>query len=173
MVLKSYYVDEEPERRTFGIEDNINEYDPNRLGSLSDPLLIHANLATTISKPAKGGTTAVAISKNWLINRQSNPDGDLIQGFEIIETMARRLCLAPFMNRAREIYMNVQEQKSCSRRNREAMPAACLFVSCKENKLPRTLKETCSAASCNGGGGGLTMKEACTIGGYDRRDHES
>jgi hypothetical protein len=94
LVLISYYVDEEPEWRTFGIEDNINEYDPNHLGSLSDPLLTQANLATTISKPAKGGTTTVAISKNWLINRQSNPDGDLIQGFEIIETMARRLCLA-------------------------------------------------------------------------------
>jgi transcription initiation factor TFIIIB Brf1 subunit/transcription initiation factor TFIIB len=116
LVLISYYVDEEPEWRTFGIEDNINEYDPNHLGSLSDPLLTHANLATTISKPAKGGTTTVAISKNWLINRQSNPDRDLIQGFEIIETMARRLCFAPFMNRAREIYMNVQEQgKQCQR----------------------------------------------------------
>jgi len=42
------------EWRTFGSDDETGEHDPNRGGSLSNPLLTHTTLTATISKPAHG-----------------------------------------------------------------------------------------------------------------------
>jgi hypothetical protein len=68
LVLQPYRVDEKAEWRTFGSDDETGEHDPNRGGSLSNPLLTHTTLTATISKPAMGidtATTDVAVSKNW------------------------------------------------------------------------------------------------------------
>jgi transcription initiation factor TFIIIB Brf1 subunit/transcription initiation factor TFIIB len=68
LVLQPYCVDEKAEWRTFGSDDETGEHDPNRGGSLSNPLLTHTTLTATISKPAMGidnATTDVAVSKNW------------------------------------------------------------------------------------------------------------
>jgi len=68
LVLEPYFVDEKAEWRTFGNDDETDEHDPNRGGSLSNPLLTHTTLTATISKPAMGidtATTDVAVSNNW------------------------------------------------------------------------------------------------------------
>ncbi|KAL9331562.1 hypothetical protein ACSQ67_001172 [Phaseolus vulgaris] len=57
------------------------------------------------------------------------------------------------MDRANEIYKRVEDQKSSRGRNQDALLAACLYIACRQEDKPRTVKEICSVAN------GATKKE--------------
>lgn len=142
LVLDSYFIDESCEWRIFS--DDNNDEDPNRVGGRSNPLLIHSNLSTMISKP--NGAKGDFVTSKWQ-TYESNLDRTLMKGFETIGIMADRLGLvATIKDRANEIYKKMEDQKSRLERNRHAISAACLYIACRESKSPRTLKEICSAA---------------------------
>ncbi|PNX93208.1 transcription initiation factor IIB-like protein [Trifolium pratense] len=56
-------------------------------------------------------------------------------------------------DRANEIYKRVEDQKSSRGRNQDALLAACLYIACRQEDKPRTVKEICSIAN------GATKKE--------------
>ncbi|KAG6771256.1 transcription initiation factor IIB-2 isoform X1 [Populus alba] len=56
-------------------------------------------------------------------------------------------------DRANEIYKKVEDQKSSRGRNQDALLAACLYIACRQEDKPRTVKEICSVAN------GATKKE--------------
>ncbi|KAL5719907.1 hypothetical protein ACHQM5_012650 [Ranunculus cassubicifolius] len=56
-------------------------------------------------------------------------------------------------DRANEIYKKVEDQKSIRGRNQDAILAACLYIACRQEDKPRTVKEICSVAN------GATKKE--------------
>ncbi|XP_073525806.1 uncharacterized protein [Phyllobates terribilis] len=152
LVLESHSIDETSEWRTFANESNDN--DPVRVGGPTNPLLTDGGLSTVISKP--NGTTGDFLSSSlgrWQ-NRGSNPDRTLIAAFKTIATMADRLGLvATIKDRASEIYKKVEDQKSSRGRNQDAILAACLYIACRQEDKPRTVKEICSVAN------GATKKE--------------
>ncbi|MBA0642147.1 hypothetical protein Goklo_026590 [Gossypium klotzschianum] len=108
-------------------------------------------------------------------NRGSNPDRGLILAFKTIATMSDRRRLWDFeipslslticglslflemyrciLDRANEIYKKVEDQKSSRGRNQDALLAACLYIACRQEDKPRTVKEICSVAN------GATKKE--------------
>ncbi|KAJ6332072.1 hypothetical protein OIU76_010454 [Salix suchowensis] len=57
------------------------------------------------------------------------------------------------LDRANEIYKKVEDQKSSRGRNQDALLAACLYIACRQEDKPRTVKEICSVAN------GATKKE--------------
>ncbi|MBA0792689.1 hypothetical protein Gohar_017165 [Gossypium harknessii] len=61
--------------------------------------------------------------------------------------------LLPLKDRANEIYKKVEDQKSSRGRNQDALLAACLYIACRQEDKPRTVKEICSVAN------GATKKE--------------
>ncbi|XP_073261259.1 transcription initiation factor IIB-like [Populus alba] len=68
--------------------------------------------------------------------------------------MSDRLGLvATIKDRANEIYKKVEDQKSSRGRNQDALLAACLYIACRQEDKPRTVKEICSVAN------GATKKE--------------
>ncbi|KAJ8449838.1 hypothetical protein Cgig2_001494 [Carnegiea gigantea] len=152
LVLESHSIDETSEWRTFANESNDN--DPVRVGGPTNPLLTDGGLSTVISKP--NGTTGDYLSSSlgrWQ-NRGANPDRGLIQAFKTIATMADRLGLvSTIKDRASEIYKKVEDQKSSRGRNQDAILAACLYIACRQEDKPRTVKEICSVAN------GATKKE--------------
>ncbi|XP_057535236.1 transcription initiation factor IIB-2 [Amaranthus tricolor] len=152
LVLESHSIDETSEWRTFANESNDN--DPVRVGGPSNPLLSDGGLSTVISKP--NGTTGDYLSSSlgrWQ-NRGANPDRGLILAFKTIATMADRLGLvSTIKDRASEIYKKVEDQKSSRGRNQDAILAACLYIACRQEDKPRTVKEICSVAN------GATKKE--------------
>ncbi|KAL9237956.1 hypothetical protein vseg_012444 [Gypsophila vaccaria] len=152
LVLESHSIDETSEWRTFANESNDN--DPVRVGGPSNPLLTDGGLSTVISKP--NGTTGDYLSSSlgrWQ-NRGANPDRGLILAFKTIATMADRLGLvSTIKDRASEIYKKVEDQKSSRGRNQDAILAACLYIACRQEDKPRTVKEICSVAN------GATKKE--------------
>ncbi|XP_020537406.1 transcription initiation factor IIB-2 isoform X2 [Jatropha curcas] len=57
------------------------------------------------------------------------------------------------MDRANEIYKKVEDQKPLKGRNQDAILAACLYIACRQENKPRTVKEICSVVN------GPTKKE--------------
>ncbi|KAG6500672.1 hypothetical protein ZIOFF_040522 [Zingiber officinale] len=56
-------------------------------------------------------------------------------------------------DRANEIYKKIEDLKSIRGRNQDAILAACLYIACRQEDRPRTVKEICSVAN------GATKKE--------------
>ncbi|GMH29167.1 hypothetical protein Nepgr_031010 [Nepenthes gracilis] len=152
LVLESHSIDETSEWRTFANETGDN--DPVRVGGPSNPLLADGGLSTVISKPNGATGDFLTTSLGRWQNRGSNPDRSLIQAFKTIAIMADRLGLvATIKDRANEIYKKVEDQKPLRGRNQDAILAACLYIACRQEDKPRTVKEICSVAN------GATKKE--------------
>lgn len=152
LVLEAHSIDETSEWRTFS--DEAGEADPARVGGPTNPLLGDAGLSTLISKPngAAGDYPSASLGR-WQ-SRGSNPDRALLQAFKGIAIMADRLGLvATIKDQANEIYKKVEDQKPLRGRNLDAILAACLYIACRQEDKPRTVKEICSVAN------GATKKE--------------
>ncbi|CAO2837296.1 unnamed protein product [Amaranthus hypochondriacus] len=152
LVLEAHSIDEHSEWRTFANEAQDN--DPVRVGGPTNPLLTDGGLSTVISKPNGSSTEFLTSSLGRWQSRGSNPDRNLIQAFKSIATMADRLGLvSTIKDRASEIYKKVEDQKPLRGRNQDAILAACLYIACRQEDKPRTVKEICSVAN------GATKKE--------------
>ncbi|XWS59096.1 hypothetical protein CRYUN_Cryun08bG0092600 [Craigia yunnanensis] len=152
LVLESHSIDETSEWRTFANESGDN--DPVRVGGPTNPLLADGGLSTVIAKPNGASGEFLSSSLGRWQNRGSNPDRGLILAFKTIATMSDRLGLvATIKDRANEIYKKVEDQKSSRGRNQDALLAACLYIACRQEDKPRTVKEICSVAN------GATKKE--------------
>ncbi|KAJ8898795.1 hypothetical protein K2173_006327 [Erythroxylum novogranatense] len=152
LVLESHSIDERSEWRIFANESGDN--DPVRVGGPTNPLLADGGLATVIAKPNGASGEFLSSSLSRWQNRGSNPDRGLILAFKTIATMSDRLGLvATIKDRANEIYKKVEDQKSSRGRNQDALLAACLYIACRQEDKPRTVKEICSVAN------GATKKE--------------
>ncbi|KAL0000011.1 hypothetical protein SO802_019613 [Lithocarpus litseifolius] len=155
LVLEAHSIDETSEWRTFANETGDN--DPVRVGGASNPLLSDGGLSTVISsRPnnANGGSDFLGSGLGRWQSRGSNPDRLLLQAFKAIASMADRLGLvATIKDRANEIYKKVEDQKPLRGRNQDAILAACLYIACRQEDKPRTVKEICSVAN------GATKKE--------------
>ncbi|XP_057483889.1 transcription initiation factor IIB-like [Actinidia eriantha] len=145
LVLEAHSIDETSEWRTFA--DSADNHDPTRVGGPTSPLLSDGGLSTVISGP-NGPSLA-----RWH-NHGSEADRSLIQAFKAIATMSDRLGLvATIKDRANEIYKKVEEQKHVRVRHQDAILAACVYIACRQEDKPRTVKEICLVAN------GTTKKE--------------
>ncbi|KAG9131445.1 hypothetical protein Leryth_015275 [Lithospermum erythrorhizon] len=143
LVLESRSIDETSEWRTFA--DESGDHDPNRVGGPVNPLLSDAQLTTVISRgPGVNGDASLA----RLQNRGGDPDRALVMAFKAIASMADRLSLvSTIKDRASEIYKRLEDQKCTRGRNLDALVAACIFIACRQEGKPRTVKEICSIAN--------------------------
>uniref|UniRef100_I1N8Y6 TFIIB-type domain-containing protein n=1 Tax=Glycine max TaxID=3847 RepID=I1N8Y6_SOYBN len=98
--------------------------DPVRVGGPTNPLLTDGGLSTVIAKPSGGSSEFLSLG-----------------------------LVATIKDRANEIYKRVEDQKSSRGRNQDALLAACLYIACRQEDKPRTVKEICSVAN------GATKKE--------------
>ncbi|KAM2036281.1 hypothetical protein ACFX16_039253 [Malus domestica] len=156
LVLEAHSVDETAEWRSFA--DDSNDNDPNRVGGPVNPLLSEAGLSTVIARPKNGGgggsSEALPSSVGKWQGRASKPNRHLLDIFGAIAVMADRLGLVTTIkDRANEIYKKVEDQKPLRGRNQDAIVAACLYIACRQENKPRTVKEICTAVS------GATKKE--------------
>ncbi|KAL9250013.1 Transcription initiation factor IIB-2-like protein [Drosera capensis] len=152
LVLESHSIDETSEWRTFANESGDN--DPNRVGGPSNPLLSDSGLTTMISKTKGSGGDSLPSGLGRWQSRGSAADRNLLHAFNVIATMADRLGLVTTIkDRANEIYKKVEDQKPLRGRNQDAILAACLYIACRQEDKPRTVKEICSVAN------GATKKE--------------
>ncbi|CAL5435013.1 unnamed protein product [Camellia sinensis] len=151
LVLESRSVDETSEWRTFPSHESSSDRDPARVGDPITPLLAGTGLCTFIPKTP-------AAARTGLRTRLLNPDSCIIMAFKDIGSMADStpntlMVLFPLKDRACEIYKRLEDQKPNTTRNQVALLAACLYIACRNEGKPRTVKEICCVAN------GATKKE--------------
>ncbi|KAL2480671.1 Transcription initiation factor IIB-2 [Abeliophyllum distichum] len=150
LVLESRSIDETSEWRTFADDSGSN--DPNRVGGPVNLLLPDEVLSTVISRGFNGPNGDVSLAR--LKNRGGDSYRAIVVAFTAISDMADRLSLVTTIkDRASEIYKRLDDQKCTRGRNLEALVAACIYIACRQEGKPRTVKEICSIAS------GTTKKE--------------
>ncbi|KAG6397293.1 hypothetical protein SASPL_143459 [Salvia splendens] len=150
LVLEARSIDETSEWRTFA--DDSGDHDPNRVGGPVNPLLGDAALSTVISRAPNGSNVDSSLTR--LQNRGGDPDRALLMAFKAISSMADRLSLVTTIkDRASEIYKRLEDQKCTRGRNLDALVGACIYIACRQEGKPRTVKEICSIVA------GATKKE--------------
>nr|CAD1830502.1 unnamed protein product [Ananas comosus var. bracteatus] len=171
LVLEAHSIDETSEWRTFANESGDN--DPVRVGGPANPLLADGGLSTVIAKPNGAHGEFLSSSLGRWQNRGSNPDrsssspsrpsppwptGAAASFPSLSVSLLQRSdmglgLVATIKDRANEIYKKVEDHKSSRGRNQDAIFAACLYIACRQEDKPRTIKEISSVAN------GATKKE--------------
>ncbi|KAF5841643.1 cyclin-like protein [Dunaliella salina] len=139
LVVEAHIIDERSEWRTFSDKDKEGA-DPNRVGGQTNPLLEGGGLSTIIGKGRDGDNSYML---NRLHTRSNNPDRGLISAFkkmgEICEMM--QMSSSVVKDSACEMYKDAAECGKLKGRGIMAICAACLYMACRQNNVPRSFKE--------------------------------
>jgi len=139
-IILQNIIDWRSEWRTFS-NDNTPHKDPSRVGGPANPLLPESALTTGISKT--DGSQALS---RWQTRVQSNgSERSLKHAFKEISNLAGRMSLpTSIMNKACELYKDVEGQKSFRGRSTNGLIAAAVYSACRLEGVPRTFKEICN-----------------------------
>ncbi|GAA6007280.1 hypothetical protein JCM10207_001569 [Rhodosporidiobolus poonsookiae] len=143
LVLGDKVVDTRSEWRSFADSEGD---DPSRVGGPADPLLDAAEqLSTVIS--FKDNNTGVATSLQMAAARvakdqQGGSGRDLHGAFREIATMCEAISLPKsIIDTTKMLFKRVDEEKVLRGKSEAAIIAACIFVACRQGRVPRTFKE--------------------------------
>ncbi|KAF2405166.1 cyclin-like protein [Trichodelitschia bisporula] len=143
LVLQSHVVDTRSEWRTFSNDDQGND-DPSRIGEAANPLLNGSQLSTTI---AYGQGDARSRDLNRAQNR-ANADKTtkaLLAAYKQIGTLCDSYHLSHSVaDTARQLYKMTDDTKAFKGKSQDAIIASTIFISCRQNNVPRTFKEITS-----------------------------
>lgn len=144
LVVGDRLVDVGTEWRSFSNERSGT--DPSRVGAPENPLLSGSDLSTTIAVGFGGSD-----SDNSLANAQrksmNNTDRQMTQAMSVIREMSERIHLTrSIQDMAAKIFKDVLDSKALKGKNNEAQAAACLYIACRKEGVPRTFKEICSVS---------------------------
>ena len=144
LVLEQGVIDETSEWRTFSDSDKGGA-DPSRTAGPTNRMLAHGGLGTSIGRNPDG-TYNQTLTR--LHNRGANPDKALIAAFGKINELADHLGVTSVVkDGACDVYrMVVKPGVSIAGKSQNAMFAACLYISCRQEGTNRTFKEICGGA---------------------------
>lgn len=151
LVVGDRVIDVGSEWRTFA-NDGSNK-DMSRVGAAENPLLEGAELTTLIANTGREAygvdpETGRPVYKNK--KNLSIGDRTLTSAFKEIDQMANRLNLPKsVVNTANKIFKQVYDSKQCRGRANETIASSCLYMACRQEGAPRTLKEVCSVSRSN------------------------
>ena len=142
LVVGDRVIDVGSEWRTFSNEKG--EEDKSRVGGAENTLLDSSDLSTIIG-PARGGASFGADGNPMYGNRSgrvSSSDRTLLNAFRTISNMADRINLPKtIVDRANNLFKMVSDGKNLKGRANDAIAAACLYIACRQEGVPRTFKE--------------------------------
>ncbi|XP_065829497.1 transcription initiation factor IIB-like [Oscarella lobularis] len=134
------------EWRTFSNDKSTK--DNSRVGSSENPLLHKDELSTGIAIAPRAAVDGEMGYLNKM-NRSSmgGQDRSLIRGFKEISTMADRISLPrTIVDRTNVLFKQVDAEKHLKGRSSDAIAAACLYIACRQEGVPRTFKEICAVS---------------------------
>ncbi|XP_070532540.1 transcription initiation factor IIB-like isoform X2 [Ptychodera flava] len=144
LVVGDRVIDVGSEWRTFSNEKA--QKDPSRVGEAENSLLSGSNLSTIIGKPTgAGGFNEDGSAKYHNKRTMNSSDRALINAFREIAQMADRINLPKtIVDRTNTLFKQVHEQRTLRGRSNDAIAAACLYIACRQEGVPRTFKEICA-----------------------------
>ncbi|VDN14255.1 unnamed protein product [Dibothriocephalus latus] len=148
LVVADRIIDVGSEWRTFS--NDANAKDNSRVGAAENPLLEGKDLSTMISAPSRTDSRHVDDQGRPLYRNRRNVSGNdraLITAFREISQMAERLNLPKTISdRANLLFKQVYETRNLRGRSNDAVSTACLYMACRQEKVPRTFKEVCAVS---------------------------
>ena len=140
VVVGDRVVDVGTEWRTFSGDQGLR--DRSRVGAAMNHLLDGREL-TTVMDTSGSSTNQFA---SWAMNAAAtgSTDRGLLNGMREISSMADRISLPKvIVDQAQALFKQVQEEKLIRGRSYDAVAAACLFIACRQEDVPRSFKEIC------------------------------
>ncbi|KAI6655429.1 Transcription initiation factor IIB-like [Oopsacas minuta] len=147
MVIGDRVVDVGTEWRTF--TGDLGVKDRSRVGAAESSLLKSGGELTTVMDISYGQNEQYA---SWAINSNSAgaTDKGLKNGLREISIMADRIRLPKvIIDQAQTLFHQVHDEKLIRGRSYDAVAAACLFIACRQEDVPRSFKEICSISRFN------------------------
>ncbi|KAH8984317.1 cyclin-like protein [Lactarius akahatsu] len=142
LVLGDRVVDTQSEWRTI---ENDQDDDPSRAGAAADPLMEGMEQLDTIIgfKDGRAGIArelqrAATCSQSWCSERHLSAVRDIsswCDQFSLPKTIS---------DITKQLYKRANEEKLLRRKPLDAVIAACIFVACRQARVPRTFNEICS-----------------------------
>lgn len=150
LVVGDRVVDVGSEWRTFSNEKST--VDRSRVGATENPLLESNELSGTYIASVQPGKGPVGITDNggfskWQKSGISSGDRGLLVAFRTISDMADKLNLpTSIVDRCNLLFKQVHEEKQVKGRSNDAVAAACLYIACRQEGVPRSFKEICAVS---------------------------
>ena len=140
IVLKDRLISVESEWRTFNSDDSRGE-DPNRVGDADNDLLTGSNSGTQIGGGfSNRDTRRLQITQSKLAGNKQ--DGKLQDAYRRIQEWAETLKIPSGTSQlAKRYYMKVYDSAAFRGKNADAVLAGCLFIACRQHKVPRSFAE--------------------------------
>ena len=123
--------------------------DKSRVGGAENSLPGSSNLSTMIG-PGTGKGSFDSTGTAIYNNRRSvtSSDRTLIKAFRTISEMADRINLTKtIIDRANNLFKMIKDGKNLKGKANDAITAACLYIACRQEEVPRTFKEIVSVST--------------------------
>jgi len=141
LVVGDRVIDVGSEWRTFSNEKGGE--DKSRVGGAENTLLGSSDLSTMIG-PGTGKASFDSQGTAIYNNRRTvtSSDRTLINAFRTISEMADRINLPKTItDRSNNLFKMVHDGRNLKGRANDAIAAACLYIACRQEGVPRTFKE--------------------------------
>lgn len=144
LVISDHNIDERSEWRTFA-NDGGDKADPTRVGGPTNDLLDGGQLLTSIVG-GKGDFASAARFQH--MSSTTTAQRNLQSAFGRIAAVSDRLELLPVVKeRAQGLYKQADEKFSPGGRKIDGYVAASLYIACRQEGVPRSIKEICAFAA--------------------------
>ncbi|KAJ2696292.1 transcription initiation factor IIB [Coemansia sp. IMI 203386] len=156
LVLGDRIIDTRSEWRTFANDDGD---DPSRVGNAANPLLDGDQLDTIISRGDGGSGMARDLNRTQGRTTAQRHERNLVQAYKEISALCDA-CDMPktIVDISKQLYKKVEDDKLFKGKNNDAIIAACIFLACRRESVPRTFKEICALTKVDKKDVGRTFK---------------
>ncbi|KAI4132727.1 MAG: hypothetical protein LQ338_000557 [Usnochroma carphineum] len=144
LVLGDRIVDTRSEWRTFTNDDQNND-DPSRVGDAANPLLNGAQLQTSIAFGAGGSAKARDLSRAQNKAVHDKATKVLMAAYKEIQALCDGLKIPKNVSdTAKHLFKITQDEGAFRGKSQETVIAGCIFIACRQCKVPRTFREVFS-----------------------------
>lgn len=140
LVLGDRIVDTRSEWRTFSNDDQGND-DPSRVGDGANPFLNGSQLETSISYTPGGSGRDLHRAQSKATQQKNNNKTLLIAYKEIGAFCDSMGLLKNVADSAKQLFKRVDDNKFFKGKPQEAIIAGCIFIACRQERVPRTFRE--------------------------------
>ncbi|KAI0770856.1 transcription initiation factor IIB [Irpex lacteus] len=143
LVLGDRVIDTRSEWRTFANDEGD---DPSRVGAASDPLMDGMEqLDTVISFRDGGSGLSRELQRAASRSSAARSERNILQAFRDISSWCDQFSLPKTISDiAKQLFKRSDEEKLLRGKPMEAVIAACIFIACRQAKVPRTFREICN-----------------------------
>jgi transcription initiation factor TFIIB len=144
LVLGDRIVDTRSEWRTFSNDDQGND-DPSRVGDGANPLLNGSQLQTSISFGDGSSSRTRDLHRAQNKSTHDKSTKGLLAAYKEIGALCDAMSIPKNVSdTAKHIFKMVNDAGAFRGKSQDTIIAGCIFIACRQCKVPRTFKEICA-----------------------------